>query len=76
MLKLLHESNDDSVQFPNIKWASALLAERVHFVEEQNARRRFRKVEKLSEMNRCLSEIRSNHCLEPHDVGRNAQFTS
>ena len=76
MLKLLHQRNDDAVQFTDIKWASALLAERVQFVEEQNARCRFRKVEKLSKMNRSLSEIRSDHGVESHNVGRDAEFQS
>ena len=52
-----------------VEWRERLpasLAQRVQFVEEQNAGRGFRKVKKLPKMNRSLSEIRADHGVEPY----------
>jgi hypothetical protein len=73
-LKLLHQRDDNAVQFPDVTRAPAPFPKRVDLVKEKDALRRISKLKQLSQMGGSLPEVRTNDGIESDNVQREMQF--
>ncbi len=74
VLQLLHERDDDSIQFTNIKWIAAPLAECIDFIEHQHAWGSLRKTKHFSQVNGRLTKVSSNDAVKTNQKRRQAEF--
>jgi len=76
MLQLLHERDDDSVEFTYVKRIPSLLAESINLVEHQHTRFHFGMTEKLPKVKSGLPKESTDNGIESDDVCRNAKLRS
>lgn len=65
VFQLLHQRDHDAVQFSNVKRVTTSLSKRVKLVEQQDTCRGFDEVKELTQVDRSLTQIRTDHCVKP-----------
>lgn len=66
VLEFLHHRDYNPVKLSDIEGIAASLSERVNLVNEQDAGRRLRKSEELSEVKRCLAKVCAHDGIKPN----------